>query len=94
MRNARLLVALAILAAFPFTADAEGRSKAVRAEFQRIHPCPSTGQTQGACPGFVADHSTPLCAGGADAASNLQWQTIEEAKAKDRIERASCRRQK
>jgi hypothetical protein len=34
----------------------------------------------------------PLWAGGADHASNLQWQTIADAKAKDREERKQCRR--
>jgi hypothetical protein len=43
-------------------------------------------------PGYVVDHIVPLCAGGADAASNMQWQTVEEAKVKDRQERAMCSR--
>ena len=34
----------------------------------------------------------PLCAGGADAVENLQWQSVADAKAKDKIERAQCRR--
>jgi hypothetical protein len=34
----------------------------------------------------VIDHVTPLACGGADVPSNMQWQTIEEAKAKDRWE--------
>jgi len=32
------------------------------------------------------DHILPLKRGGADGASNMQWQTIEEAAAKDRVE--------
>jgi len=43
-------------------------------------------------PGYVVDHVVPLCAGGADASSNMQWQTVEEAKVKDRQERAQCSR--
>jgi len=31
-------------------------------------------------PGYVVDHVVPLCAGGADAPSNMQWQSVEEAK--------------
>jgi len=42
--------------------------------------------------GYVVDHIVPLCAGGADAPSNMQWQTVEEAKVKDRQERALCAR--
>jgi hypothetical protein len=68
------------------------RSAAARAAFQRTTACPSTGAHRGACPGHVIDHVTPLCAGGADAPSNMQWQTAADGKAKDRIERAQCRK--
>lgn len=60
-------------------------------EFQHLHPCPSTGRTTGACPGYIKDHIVPLCAGGADAVDNLQWQTEADAAAKDRREWAQCR---
>jgi hypothetical protein len=62
------------------------RSREVTAEFQREHPCPSTGKRYGACPGYVKDHVIALCAGGPDAVSNLQWQTTADAKAKDQWE--------
>lgn len=67
------------------------RSPTVKAEFQRLHPCPSTGKTRGACPGYVKDHVIPLCAGGADAAFNLQWSDLSEAKKKDVEELRLCR---
>ena len=51
---------------------------------------PSTGKTRGACPGYVVDHIEPLCAGGRDHPSNMQWQTREEAKKKDKKEREMC----
>ena len=38
-------------------------------------------------PGYVVDHITPLAKGGRDAPSNMQWQTVAEARAKDRVER-------
>ena len=57
-----------------------------RRAFQRGHPCPSTGRTSGACPGYVVDHVTALKRGGADRPSNMQWQTVQDAKAKDRVE--------
>lgn len=68
------------------------RRSAVTAAFQRGNPCPSTGLQRGACPGWIKDHIIPLCAGGADHPDNLQWQTVEQAKAKDREERRQCRR--
>ena len=62
------------------------RSKAARNEFQRANPCPSTGKMTGKCPGYVVDHIRPLKRGGPDIPQNMQWQTKEAAKFKDRIE--------
>ena len=69
--------------------DAHGRIKRdpeQRAKFMHSHPCPSTGRTSGACPGYVVDHKQALKHGGRDDPSNMQWQTTAEAKAKDRWE--------
>jgi 5-methylcytosine-specific restriction endonuclease McrA len=62
------------------------RCAAAKAAFVAEHPCPSTGMPWTPCPGYVVDHIVPLKRGGADAPSNMQWQTIADAKAKDRIE--------
>src|SRR5947209_2474775 len=62
------------------------RSSFARRQFQREHPCPATGKATGACPGYVVDHIVPLKRGGADSPENMQWQTVPEAKTKDRIE--------
>jgi len=73
--------------------DAHGRikrSSSAKAAFERHLPCPSTGRTSGRCPGYIVDHVKPLECGGADAPSNMQWQTSAEAKAKDKTER-NCR---
>jgi hypothetical protein len=43
-------------------------------------------------PRWVLDLGLPLACGGPDAVSNLQWQTIRDAKAKDRWERKACDR--
>jgi hypothetical protein len=64
----------------------QSRSASVKREFQLTRPCPATGRTSGACPSYVKDHVLPLACGGPDAVSNMQWQTIREAKAKDRWE--------
>jgi len=37
--------------------------------------------------GYVVDHIIPLECGGADVPSNMQWQTVQAAKIKDRTER-------
>lgn len=66
------------------------RTKSARTAFQRSYACPSTGKSSGACPGYVVDHIQPLACGGDDLASNMQWQTIADAKKKDAIERKGC----
>jgi len=62
------------------------RNPHAKEEFRQSHPCPATGKKYGACPGWVVDHVQALKRGGADAAYNMQWQTVAQAKAKDRIE--------
>jgi hypothetical protein len=92
-------LSVAILAAmlsltFALPAEAVKRDPKARAAFKRAHPCPATGKLRGACPGYVVDHIRPLCAGGPDRADNMQWQTVAEAKVKDRLEAAECRKTK
>lgn len=66
------------------------RSATARRQFEANHVCPSTGRSAGACPGYVIDHVNPLACGGADAPSNMSWQTVAAAKEKDRWERSGC----
>jgi hypothetical protein len=56
------------------------RNPEARERFMR-----ETGYPHGR-PGYVIDHIVPLCHSGPDSPSNLQWQTISDAKAKDRWE--------
>jgi hypothetical protein len=78
---------LAVCGVIPFSASAsEHRSTLVEHEFRLTHPCPATRLATGACPGYVKDHVVPLVCGGPDAPSNMQWQTIRDAKAKDKRE--------
>ena len=94
-----LMLAVSFGAAFPTSSSARGggghgghshehrgkpRSEAARREFME-----QTGFPHGRH-GYVIDHIVPLACGGADAPTNMQWQTIEEAKAKDRVERQGC----
>ncbi len=62
------------------------RSSSARTSFKKSHPCPATGKSRGPCAGYVIDHKIPLKKGGADSPSNMQWQTKEAAKAKDKWE--------
>ena len=58
--------------------------------FRHAHPCPATGKTSGACPGWVVDHILPLCSGAPDKPGNMQWQAKAESLAKDKREAAYC----
>ncbi len=92
MRRSWLVVLATALLILPVSGgDAAARSRAVPRAFQRLYPCPATGLRTGACPGWIRDHIVPLCAGGADAVENMQWQTREAAARKDRAEDAECR---
>jgi hypothetical protein len=74
-------------------APAAERSRTLRAEFMRAHPCPATGKTSGPCPGWQVDHAVPLCLGGpsVDTPKNLRWITVEDHKAKTRDDVRLCR---
>ena len=95
MMTRLICVALMML---PFAADAciHPRSSKAKTQFAARHPCPSTGIAKPShCTGYVIDHVVPLCLNSrGDRASNMQWQTIADAKAKDIIERRQCRGKK
>ena len=68
------------------------RSRVVLREFRAVHPCPATGKSTGACPGWAIDPVIPLACGGCDAVINLQWlpdvaKSSSAPTAKDRFER-------
>lgn len=71
------------------------RSMSAKQAFAHQHVCPLTGKPNAiGCHGYVIDHIIPLCAGGADAPANMQWQTLADSYKKDAIERATCRKQR
>ena len=87
-----LIVAIVLMVTCTALSAREYRSREVTREFQREHPCPFTGLTTGACPGYRKDHVRALGCGGPDAVWNMQWQTIAAARAKDRWELRACGR--
>jgi hypothetical protein len=66
-----------------------GKGKIARSEEAKRTFEKQTGFPRGR-PGYVIDHIVPLACGGADAPSNMQWQTIATGKAKDKVERNGC----
>lgn len=84
----RVLIVLLLLA-FSVLGLARDRNE-VRL-FRSKYPCPATGHIQAKCPGYVVDHIVPLCAGGADRITNMQFQLLEQSRLKDKIEIRYCR---
>ena len=87
-KSTRTTTAPSAIPATPSERDSRGRIKrsaAAKDEFER-----ETGYSHGR-KGYVVDHIVPLACGGADAPSNMQWQTAAEAKAKDKTERIGCK---
>lgn len=89
----RAWLALALSLSVIGTSTEARDPRAVR-EFKREVQCPATGKRRGACLGYVVDHVVPLCNAGADKPSNMQWQSIADAKVKDRDELRQCREAK
>lgn len=71
--------------------ERQARGTAAVREFRRANPCPATGQTRGACPGWQVDHVQALVCGGRDEPANLQWLTAQEHREKTRRDMRGCR---
>ena len=54
---------------------------------KKKHPCPSTGLTTGACPGWSLNHNCSLACGCVDAVWNLSWMRNDVKKIIDGYER-------
>jgi hypothetical protein len=85
-----ITLAILSLALCSQSVNARERSQKAKDSFKYSHPCPSSGNNHGSCPGYIIDHITALACGGADDPSNMQWQTKEASKTKDRWERKDC----
>ena len=88
MKNTIILIFLSLT--LIHTVEARERSQKAKDNFKYSHPCPSNGNNHGSCSGYVIDHIQALACGGADSPENMQWQSIEEGKAKDKWERKEC----
>jgi hypothetical protein len=62
------------------------RSQTQKRHFAKANPCPLTGARTVSCKGYVIDHIVALCKGGVDHSNNMQWQTVVDAKIKDKTE--------
>ena len=83
-----LRVALGAVLSATVLTDAHSKAKrdpAQRAIFVKTNPCPATAKTRGTCPGYVVDHVVPLCAGGRDHWTNMQWQREKREKEGTRL---------
>jgi hypothetical protein len=67
------------------TATWDCRSLAVKHEFWELSGHPHGWK------GHIVDHRRALVCGGIDAVENMQWETVAEAKAKDRWETIGCK---
>lgn len=95
--RSRAFLLLALASSLSASSEsAEPRSRALRAEFQRLAPCPATGATRGPCLGWERDHLIALCltGPGGDILSNYQWLTVEDHKKKTRRDLELCRQAK
>lgn len=87
------ILLVSLLAALPLVATARiERSAAEVLAFKRHNPCPATGLRRGACPGWEVDHVRPLCMGGPDTQSNMQWLTIADHRFKTLVDVRECRK--
>jgi len=67
------------------TANRDSSGKIKRSAKAKYEFMKQSGYPKGR-PGYVVDHIIPLKRGGCDCPSNMQWQTKEEAKQKDKWE--------
>lgn len=85
--------ALLVVAAFVCIPGAAAeRSRAAVRDFRTMHACPATASHRGPCPGFQVDHVSPLCAGGDDAPSNMQWISVDDHRFKTLVDVRECRK--
>lgn len=76
---------------FSFTTEAKkNRSYHAIKQFKIENPFPANGKYNGRCDGYVINHVVPLACGGLDSPKNMQWQTLQASKLKDKWEIIGC----
>lgn len=70
---------------YNYTVKRDANGKIHRSNAARLAFMKQTGYPKGR-PGYIIDHIIPLKRGGCDCPANMQWQTIADAKAKDKVE--------
>lgn len=68
-----------------YLAKRDSHGKIVRSESAKREFMKKSGYSKGR-KGYVVDHIIPLKKGGCDCPENMQWQTIQEGKVKDKWE--------
>ena len=95
-RLSNLIPALAIafsgVAAPDVVAQPIQRSQAEVRAFRAESPCPATGRRSGPCKGWAVDHVRPLCAGGEDKPSNMQWIENVDHRFKTLVDVKECKK--
>jgi hypothetical protein len=97
IRSAFHTLAIALLCASaphsPTSSAASLDTRSLKAEalFRLANPCPATGVSNGPCKGYIIDRIIPVICGGVEEPANMQWQTLAEAREKDKWERIGCR---
>lgn len=88
------MLAFAIASVITPVVDAQPilRSQAEVRAFRADNPCPVTGRRSGTCPGWAVDHIRPLCAGGEDNPTNMQWIATPDHRFKTLVDVRECRK--
>ena len=68
------------------------RDPVERAAYVRANPCPSAAASGRTCPGHEVDHTIPLCAGGPDLRTNMNWLTVVDHRFKTFVDVRECRK--
>lgn len=90
---AKLLAASALVTSAAIAQPIQRSQAEVRA-FRAENPCPATGRRSGPCKGWAVDHIKPLCSGGLDKPSNMQWIEDPDHRFKTLVDVRECRKLK